>query len=105
MQLADYDGNPLSSFGTSGTQDGQFRFPYGIASDAQGQLYIADLYNTNISIFSSDGKFIKYFGKKGDFVKPAGLAIDGNKIYISDVEMIICSLLICSFTHPLCIFV
>jgi DNA-binding beta-propeller fold protein YncE len=86
VRIFDYDGNPLSNFGTSGTKEGQFRFPYGIASDAQGQLYIADLYNANISIFSSDGKFIKYFGKKGDFVKPAGLAIDGNKIYISDVD-------------------
>ena len=85
IQVFDYDGNPLFNFGQFGDKGGQFKFPYGIASDSQGQLYIADLYNANISIFSSDGKFIKYFGKKGDFVKPAGLSIDGNKIYISDV--------------------
>jgi len=86
VQVFDYDGNPLSTFGTLGTKEGQFQFPYGIASDSQGQIYVADMYNSNISIFNSDGKFIKYFGKKGDFIKPAGLAIDGNKVYISDVE-------------------
>jgi DNA-binding beta-propeller fold protein YncE len=86
VQVFDYDGNPLSTFGTAGTKEGQFQFPYGIASDAQGQIYVADMYNSNISIFNSDGKFIKYFGNKGDFTKPAGLSIDGDKIYISDAE-------------------
>jgi len=86
VQVFDYNGNPLSTFGTLGDKEGQFQFPYGIASDAQGQIYVADMYNSNISIFNGDGKFIKYFGAKGDFSKPAGLSIDGNKIYISDAE-------------------
>lgn len=85
IQVFDYDGNPISMFGENGEGEGQFRFPYGIASDAQGQLYIADLYNGNISIFSADGQFIKYFGQKGEFVRPAGLSIDGDKLYVSDV--------------------
>lgn len=85
VQVFDNDGNPISNFGKSGDKEGEFKFPYGIAGDAQGQIYVADLYNGNISIFSSDGKFIKYFGNKGDFNKPAGLSIDGNKVYISDV--------------------
>ena len=95
VQVFDYDGNQLFSFGKSGDKEGQFKFPYGIAGDAQGQVYVADMYNGTISIFSSDGKFIKYFGTKGDFVKPAGLMIDGNKIYISDVDknqIVVCDL-------------
>lgn len=86
IQVFDYDGKPISMFGEPGEGEGQFRFPYGIASDAQGQLYIADLYNGNISIFSANGQFIKYFGEKGEFKGPAGLAIDGDKLYVSDVQ-------------------
>lgn len=87
VQIFDYDGKPISAFGKSGEKAGEFKFPYGIAGDAQGQIYVTDLYNGNISIFSSDGQFIKYFGKKGDFNKPAGIAIDGDKMYISDVAL------------------
>lgn len=81
----DYDANPLFGFGSNGTGEGQLRFPYGIAADSQGQVYVADLYNGNISVFSPDGAFLRYFGSKGDFIKPAGLAIDGDKLYLTDV--------------------
>lgn len=87
VQVFDYDGNPISTFGKIGDQEGEFKFPYGIAGDANGQIYVTDLYNGNVSIFSNDGQFIKYLGNKGDFNKPAGIAIDGDKIYISDVAL------------------
>lgn len=85
IQVFDYDGNPLSIFGSKGDKPGQFSFPYGIVGDSQGQIYVADLYNGNVSIFSPDGKFLKYLGAKGNFDRPAGLAFDAGKIYVTDV--------------------
>ncbi|MDI6912779.1 MAG: SMP-30/gluconolactonase/LRE family protein [Desulfitobacteriaceae bacterium] len=85
IQVFDYDGHPMTVFGSNGQEPGQLRFPYGIAADSQGQIYVTDLYNGNISVFAPDGTFIKYFGDKGDFSKPAGLVISGNKLYLTDV--------------------
>lgn len=85
IQVFDYDGHSLAVFGSNGQEPGQFRFPYGIAADAQGQIYVSDLYNGNISVFAADGTFIKYFGGKGDFSKPAGLVISGGRLYLTDV--------------------
>lgn len=85
VYVFDYDANPLFGFGSNGKEEGQFRFPYGIAADSQSQIYVADLYNGNISVFNPDGVFLHYFGNKGEFIKPAGLAIDGDKLYLTDV--------------------
>ncbi len=84
IQVFDYTGNPLMVFGSEGKGKGQFSFPYGIAGDASGLIYVADLYNSNVSIFNAEGKFVKYLGEEGDFGKPSGLAIDGDKIYVAD---------------------
>lgn len=84
IQVFDYDGQPVTVFGSGGQGPGQFRFPYGIAADSQGQIYVADLYNGNISVFTPDGTFLNYFGEKGDFSKPTGLVISGNKLYMTD---------------------
>lgn len=84
IQVFDYDGHPVLTFGSPGNKPGQFSFPYGIAGDSQGQIYVADLYNGNVSVFDQDGKFVKYFGDKGKSGKPAGLAIDGDKLYLAD---------------------
>ncbi len=85
VQIFDYDGRPLGSFGSNGQGEGQFRFPYGVAGDSQGRLYIADLYNNNISVFDQDGKFIRYLGAKGDLTRPGGLFIDGDRLYVTDI--------------------
>ncbi|MDI6880239.1 MAG: 6-bladed beta-propeller, partial [Desulfitobacteriaceae bacterium] len=52
IQVFDYDGHPMTVFGSNGQEPGQLRFPYGIAADSQGQIYVTDLYNGNISVFA-----------------------------------------------------
>jgi len=87
IQVFDNSGNPLFTFGKNGAGKGEFRFPYGMAADKSGQLYVADMYNGNVQVFSKDGNFIKYFGSTADFIKPAGLFIDGETLYITDVAL------------------
>lgn len=90
VQVFDSSGTPIFKFGKKGTGDGQFQFPYGITGDKDGNVYVSDLYNGKISIFSPKGKFIKYFtdeNKKTDFVKaPGGLRIFGKKLYVTDIN-------------------
>lgn len=86
----DTGGNLLYSFGEDGTGKGQFKFPYGISTDEQGRVFVADLYNGNISIFDEKGKFIDYFAQKALTEKkissPAALRIIDKKVYITDIK-------------------
>jgi sugar lactone lactonase YvrE len=86
----DVGGNLLFSFGEDGTGEGQFKFPYGIATDEKGRVFVADLYNGDISIFDEKGKFIEYFApdssKDGKISSPAALRIIDKKVYVTDIK-------------------
>ncbi|WML24883.1 6-bladed beta-propeller [Neobacillus sp. OS1-33] len=86
----DGGGNQLFAFGEDGTGKGQFKFPYGIATDDKGRVFVADLYNGNISIFNEKGKFIDYFAKKvmtdKKIAAPAALRIIDKKVYMTDIK-------------------
>lgn len=87
VQVFDSSGTPVFKFGKEGQGKGQFNFPYGIAGDKKGNVYVADLYNGKISIFEPKGKFIKYFDDKKKLLKsPAGIRIYNDKLYVTDVQ-------------------
>ena len=80
--VLDRDGNYLRSFGSycnlgdptntpcvdpdgDGplvTGDGQFYEPWGVAVDAQGNLFVADTWNGRIQVFDSQGEFLRKWG-------------------------------------------
>jgi len=76
----------------SGTEDGHFSCPIGVATDSMNNIYVTDSGNHRIQIFSSVGTFIKSFGSKGSnpgqLQCPIGIAVapDGNRIYVCDSE-------------------
>ncbi|CEG29060.1 6-bladed beta-propeller [Bacillus sp. B-jedd] len=90
VQAFDGSGTPIFKFGKEGEGKGEFKFPYGIAGDKDGNIYVADLFNGKISIFDNKGKFLRYFEEKdsstSSIKSPAGLRIFGNKLYITDIE-------------------
>lgn len=90
VQVFDTSGTPIFKFGKEGEGEGEFKFPYGITGDKDGNVYVADLYNGKISIFSKKGKFIKYFEEKDSdtpaITSPAGLRVFDNKLYVTDIE-------------------
>ena len=57
----DKDGNWLKSWGDRGKEPGQFNTPHSIATDAQGNVYVADRGNHRIQVFDGDGKFLRQF--------------------------------------------
>jgi len=78
-----------SSFGSSGTGNGQFAYPGDVAVDASGNLWVADAYNHRIQKFSSSGTYLSQFGTKGSangqLNTPIAVAIDsGGNLWVAD---------------------
>jgi len=56
----------LSSWGVSGSGNGQLSTPMDLALDDNGNVYVADAGNNRIQKFDSQGQFLLSFGTKGD---------------------------------------
>ena len=50
----------ITSFGGWGNDDGQFRYLYSAVMSDQGYIFAADGGNSRLSMFTSDGQFIKH---------------------------------------------
>ena len=78
----------LYEFGDgAGDGDTHFRWPVCLAFDGQGHLYVTDEQNQRVTVFDSEGEFLRKWGIKGsgdgEFNGPAGVAAspDGS-IYV-----------------------
>jgi DNA-binding beta-propeller fold protein YncE len=55
----DKDGNWIKSWGERGSGPGQFNTPHALATDAKGNVYVADRGNHRIQVFDNDGNFLR----------------------------------------------
>ena len=55
----DKDGNWIKSWGEPGSGPGQFFQPHSIATDVQGNVYVADRGNGRIQVFDGEGKYLR----------------------------------------------
>ena len=53
------DGTWVKAVGTHGSGPDQFNTPHGIATDAQGNVYVADRGNSRIQVYDTDLNFKK----------------------------------------------
>lgn len=78
------------SFGSEGTDKGQFKLPLGIDISDSGKVFIADTGNRRIQVFDSEGTFLYMFTVKtgaGELPpEPVDVAASklNNYLYISD---------------------
>jgi DNA-binding beta-propeller fold protein YncE len=91
VQFFDKDGQFLGKFGTQGAGNGQFKFPSGIAVNADGRVYVSDRDNHRVQFFDKDGQFLGKFGQEGSFdgyfKSPRGLAVaPGSKVIVADFD-------------------
>jgi len=79
----------LTEWGTFGTGNGQFDTPSQIATDAAGNVYVADRQNNRIQKFTSTGVYITQWGSlgagNGQFNSPSGIATNAaGEVYVAD---------------------
>jgi len=77
------------SWGSTGSGDGQFTHPHGVAADSKGNVFVSDRDNANIQKFTSNGTFITKWGSEGSedgqFVQPWDVAVDSSdNVYVPD---------------------
>ncbi len=81
-------GPRLGTYGSSGSLDGQFNSPTGIATDALGNLYVADTGNQRIQKFDKWGTFLAKWGTSGNadgsLCDPNGIATYAGHVFVSD---------------------
>jgi hypothetical protein len=61
----DKNGHLLDSWGTVGSQDGQFLHAHGITIDSRGNVYVSDAEICNIQKFDKNGNFLTMWGSLG----------------------------------------
>lgn len=83
------EGRLVRSWGSSGSQPGQFDAPAGVAVTPDAVVYVADFNNHRIQVFDQEGHFLRSMGQKGhahgEFYYPTDVAIgpDGS-LYVAD---------------------
>jgi sugar lactone lactonase YvrE len=83
-------GELLGSFGTTGSDPGQFQGPAGVRiSPTTGNFYVADQFNNRVQVLDPDGNPLLSFGSQGtepgQFNQPIGIEVDEyDNIYVAD---------------------
>lgn len=89
LQIFDREGHFRTAFGTLGDRNGTVNRPKGVATDSEGNIYVAENLFETVQIFNTRGQLLYYFGETGSgpgkFQLPAGVWIDGrDRIYVAD---------------------
>ena len=80
-------GEKLRSFGTQGSGQGQFNYPFGVAVDSEGNILVADCHNHRIQKITAEGQFMAVgtFGREPlQSSYPNGITFNtrNNKVYV-----------------------
>ena len=83
-------GKKLQSFGSRGSGQGRLKFPWGVAVDGEGNIFVVDNDDHCIQKFTASGQFLCAVGTQGkgplQFHHPIYIAFNttNNKIYVTD---------------------
>ena len=85
------NGSHIGSFGRLGSDSGNFYYPMGITVDTGGRIYVADMMNSRVQMFSPQHAFELSMGgpgnRYGDMGKPKHLDVGpDNTIFVADSE-------------------
>ncbi|KAI6661724.1 NHL repeat containing protein [Oopsacas minuta] len=77
---------PIVAVGKKGSAPGEFNGSRGVAIEPEsGHIYVADVGNSRIQIFSQSGDYLNHFGNQ-HLKYPWGILIHEDNIYVTDIE-------------------
>ena len=89
-----------SKFGRKAKGNGQFDYPYDIASDSTGCVFVTDTSNWRVQVFTPDGGYLRQFRREREGVfgfNPGSICIDNDGlVYIGEMTL---SVRVCVFTN------
>lgn len=87
VEIFDLSGSSIGSFGSDGTADGEFTYPFGIAV-LNNKLYVGDFIQDRVQIFQTNGTFVSKFGSTGSgdgqFQQITGMCSNGVNLFVCD---------------------
>jgi len=89
IQRYNPDGRLIGRWGSTGSGDGEFRFPSAVAVGPSGNVYVADAGNCRVQKFTSEGEFLAKWGTEGtgdgQFSGPFFIEVDGSgNVWVGD---------------------
>ncbi|KAI6654363.1 hypothetical protein LOD99_760 [Oopsacas minuta] len=77
---------PIVAVGRQGSVPGAFNGPRSVTFDSEsGHIYVADMNNSRIQIFSQEGHHLNIFGDRY-LQSPCGIVIHEDNIYVTDIR-------------------
>jgi len=81
----------VNSFGSCGSQNGEFIHPFGVAIDSKGHILVSDKGNHRVQVFDSQGQFLRTFGSEGhgdgELMWPQSVVTDkDDNIIVADMR-------------------
>ncbi|HIQ04885.1 MAG TPA: hypothetical protein EYH31_04215, partial [Anaerolineae bacterium] len=79
----------IRTWGSHGSGDGEFYYPSGVAVGSNGDIYVADSWNSRVQRFDMDGNFLQVWGEEGldigELNHPFDLTIGpDDTVYVTD---------------------
>lgn len=90
IRIMDLQCNVLGQFSIRSISGGEPAPEVGLAMDSAGNIYVSNLFESNVRIYDQNGHLSGTFGHAGcmagEFNVPSGLWIDTDRIYIADTN-------------------
>jgi len=64
----------------------EFISPIGVAADKNGGIYVSDSLLKRVFLFNKEGQYLREIGSDNLFTRPAGIAIDAERLYVVDTH-------------------
>jgi len=79
----------MMSWGTEGSGPGQMQNPFGVATDPDGNVYVAEWGNHRVQKFAANGIYLGQWGSEGSgvgqFEHPEGITVDNlGRVFVAD---------------------